>query len=78
VQGVTGPLPVDPAGTVGGAAGCTSTPSSSPAPSSGDGSGDASAPTASTQDVANLTAVSAGLPEAATAQPVTGHVAFTG
>ena len=84
VEGSTGTLPVDPAGTLGGAAGCSSTtpsasPSTSPSPATGAATASPS-PVASPSatDASAPSAISASLPEAPPAQAVSSHVSFAG
>lgn len=74
VTGVTGPLPVDPAGTVAGQLGCTSATQPTPEPSATE-----STPTDSGSGSSGVEPVSSsGLPEASSAAAVEATPAFTG
>lgn len=78
VEGVTGPLPVDLAGTLGGVLGCTPEPSASPEPAPSDEPSATPSEDPQAGDSGDLAAISTGLPEAASAEAVDAQVAFAG
>lgn len=80
VEDVAGPLPVDLAGTVGGALGCTPEPetAASPAPAPSDGAAATASDEPTAQEESAVAAMGAVLPEAESAQAVSARVAFAG
>lgn len=78
LEGVTGPLPVDLAGSLGGALGCTPEPSATPEPVPSDEPSSPPVEDPQAEDSADLAAISTGLPEAASAEAVDAQVAFAG